>query len=384
MDGIKFLDDNDVKSLFEDNDETSENQEDNGTKSNVTNISDEQAADIFNNNKVFDDDEEDEDDDNDDSEKEIEEKQEENTTKEVKPETKSVENGSNVDFSSIAKQFADEGIWELDDEEVKDADGFKSLIKKAIENGIDEETRRVKEALELGINSQDVAEFEHTIKMLHSITNEDLYDEGDDGNQLRQKLILQNFINEGMEEKKAVEKTKEIFKKGKDIDEAEKALVANKKFFQQTYKDLKASARKQKDEWDKSIQKQTDDLKSSIMSNEKYLGEIDIDEKTKKTALANLSEPRYKDKDSGQMLTAIQKYEKENKTDFLKNLGLLFTLTDGFKNLDKLTTKAVNRRINKQISDIEDVLKNPSGSDTSLSMVTGANNNRLNKFTFGI
>lgn len=384
MDGIKFLDDNDVKSLFEDNDETSENQEDNGTKSNVTNISDEQAADIFNNNKVFDDDEEDEDDDNDDSEKEIEEKQEENTTKEVKPETKSVENGSNVDFSSIAKQFADEGIWELDDEEVKDADGFKSLIKKAIENGIDEETRRVKEALELGINSQDVAEFEHTIKMLHSITNEDLYDEGDDGNQLRQKLILQNFINEGMEEKEAVEKTKEIFKKGKDIDEAEKALVANKKFFQQTYKDLKASARKQKDEWDKSIQKQTDDLKSSIMSNEKYLGEIDIDEKTKKTALANLSEPRYKDKDSGQMLTAIQKYEKENKTDFLKNLGLLFTLTDGFKNLDKLTTKAVNRRINKQISDIEDVLKNPSGSDTSLSMVTGANNNRLNKFTFGI
>lgn len=384
MDGIKFLDDNDVKSLFEDNDETYENQEDNGTKSNVTNISDEQAADIFNNNKVFDDDEEDEDDDNDDSEKEIEEKQEENTTKEVKPETKSVENGSNVDFSSIAKQFADEGIWELDDEEVKDADGFKSLIKKAIENGIDEETRRVKEALELGINSQDVAEFEHTIKMLHSITNEDLYDEGDDGNQLRQKLILQNFINEGMEEKEAVEKTKEIFKKGKDIDEAEKALVANKNFFQQAYKDLKASARKQKDEWDKSIQKQTDDLKSSIMSNEKYLGEIDIDEKIKKTALANLSEPRYKDKDSGQMLTAIQKYEKENKTDFLKNLGLLFTLTDGFKNLDKLTTKAVNRRINKQISDIEDVLKNPSGSDTSLSMVTGANNNRLNKFTFGI
>lgn len=379
MDGIKFLDDNDVKSLFEDNDETSENQENNGTETNVTNITDEQAADIFNNNKVFDDDDEDSD-----TEEGKKENQEENATKEVKLETKSVENGSNVDFSSIAKQFADEGVWELDDDEVKDADGFKNLIKKAIEDGIDEKTKRVSELLDMGADSRDIAEFEASIEFLHSVRNEDILAEGEDGDNLRRRLIVQDLLNQGKDEQEAVQKTNEIFKKGEDITEAKKALKSNKEFFQVEYKKMAEEQRKKADEWDKSIQKQTDDLKSSIMSNEKYLGEIDIDEKTKKIALANLSEPRYKDKDSGQMLTAIQKYEKENKTDFLKNLGLLFTLTDGFKNLDKLTTKAVNRRINKQISDIEDVLKNPSGSDTSLSMVTGANNNRLNKFTFGI
>ena len=84
------------------------------------------------------------------------------------------------------------------------------------------------------------------------------------------------------------------------------------------------------------------------------------------------------------MLTAIQRYERENKTEFLKNLGLVFTLTDGFKNMDKLVNKAVRRRVNNEISGIEDLLKNPSGSDASLSMVTGANDNRLNKFTFGV
>lgn len=376
MDGIKFLDDADVKSLFEDNDEPTENQEDDGTGGNVTNISDEEAADIFNNNGKDSDEE-------DDSEK-VEEKVEQNTTKKEEKRTEPTNNQQNVDFSSIAKQFADEGIWELDDEEVKDADSFKSLIKKAIESGIDEKTKRVSELLDMGADSKDIKEFEDTIEYLHGIQNEDILAEGEDGDNLRKRLIMQDLINNGVDEQEAVTKVKEIFKKGNDITEAKKALQANKEYFQKAYKEMAEEQRKKADEWDKSVQKQTEELKTSIMSNDKFLGELDIDEKIKKQALANLSEPKYKDKQTGQMLTAIQRYERENKTEFLKNLGLVFTLTDGFKNMDKLVNKAVKRRVNNEISGIEDLLKNPSGSDASLSMVTGANDNRLNKFTFGV
>lgn len=376
MDGIKFLDDADVKSLFEDNDEPTENQEDDGTGGNVTNISDEEAADIFNNNGK-------DSDEKDDSEKD-EEKVEQNTTKQEEQRTEPTNNQQNVDFSSIAKQFADEGIWELDDEEVKDADSFKSLIKKAIESGIDEKTKRVSELLDMGADSKDIKEFEDTIEYLHGIQNDDILAEGEDGDNLRKRLIMQDLINNGVDEQEAVTKVKEIFKKGNDITEAKKALQANKEYFQKAYKEMAEEQRKKADEWDKSVQKQTEELKTSIMSNDKFLGELDIDEKIKKQALANLSEPKFKDKQSGQMLTAIQRYERENKTEFLKNLGLVFTLTDGFKNMDKLVNKAVNRRVNNEISGIEDLLKNPSGSDASLSMVTGANDNRLNKFTFGV
>lgn len=376
MDGIKFLDDADVKSLFEDNDEPTENQEDDGTGGNVTNISDEEAADIFNNNGKDSDEE-------DDSEK-VEEKVEQNTTKKEEKRTEPTNNQQNVDFSSIAKQFADEGIWELDDEEVKDADSFKSLIKKAIESGIDEKTKRVSELLDMGADSKDIKEFEDTIEYLHGIQNEDILAEGEDGDNLRKRLIMQDLINNGVDEQEAVTKVKEIFKKGNDITEAKKALQANKEYFQKAYKEMAEEQRKKADEWDKSVQKQTEELKTSIMSNDKFLGELDIDEKIKKQALANLSEPKFKDKQSGQMLTAIQRYERENKTEFLKNIGLVFTLTDGFKNMDKLVNKAVKRRVNNEISGIEDLLKNPSGSDASLSMVTGANDNRLNKFTFGV
>lgn len=376
MDGIKFLDDADVKSLFEDNDEPTENQEDDGTGGNVTNISDEEAADIFNNNGK--------DSNEEDNPEKDEEKVEQNTTKQEEQRTEPTNNQQNVDFSSIAKQFADEGVWELDDEEVKDADSFKSLIKKAIENGIDEKTKRISELLDMGADSKDIKEFEDTIEYLHGIQNEDILAEGEDGDNLRRRLIMQDLINNGVDEQEAVTKVKEIFKKGNDITEAKKALQANKDYFQKAYKEMAEEQRKKADEWDKSVQKQTEELKTSIMSNDKFLGELDIDEKIKKQALANLSEPKYKDKQSGQMLTAIQRYERENKTEFLKNLGLVFTLTDGFKNMDKLVNKAVNRRVNNEISGIEDLLKNPSGSDASLSMVTSANDNRLNKFTFGV
>lgn len=376
MEGIKFLDDADVKSLFEDNDEPTENQGDDGTGGNVTNISNEEAADIFNNNGKDSDEE-------DDSEKD-EEKVEQNTTKQEEQRIEPTNNQQSVDFSSIAKQFADEGILELNDEEVKDADSFKSLIKKAIENGIDEKTKRVSELLDMGADSKDIKEFEDTIEYLHGIQNEDILAEGEDGDNLRRRLIMQDLINNGVDEQEAVTKVKEIFKKGSDITEAKKALQANKDYFQKAYKEMAEEQRKKADEWDKSVQKQTEELKTSIMSDDKFLGELDIDEKIKKQALANLSEPKYKDKQSGQMLTAIQRYERENKTEFLKNLGLVFTLTDGFKNMDKLVNKAVKRRVNNEISGIEDLLKNPSGSDASLSMVTGANDNRLNKFTFGV
>ena len=44
-------------------------------------------------------------------------------------------------------------------------------------------------------------------------------------------------------------------------------------------------------------------------------------------------------------MTAIQKYERENSTDFLKYVGFLFTMTDGFKNLDGLVKSKVRKEV---------------------------------------
>jgi len=93
---------------------------------------------------------------------------------------------------------------------------------------------------------------------------------------------------------------------------------------------------------------------------------------TRQKAYDTIMKPLYKDSETGEMLTAIQKYEKENKSEFMKNLGLLFTLTDGFTNLNKLVSDKVKKESKKAIRELENTLNNTSRtSDGNLKFVSG-------------
>ena len=62
----------------------------------------------------------------------------------------------------------------------------------------------------------------------------------------------------------------------------------------------------------------------------------------------------------------------EHRTDFLKNIGLLFTLTDGFKNLDGLVKGKVKKEVKKGLRELENTLNNTARtSDGNLKYVSG-------------
>ena len=80
-----------------------------------------------------------------------------------------------------------------------------------------------------------------------------------------------------------------------------------------------------------------------MLNEEKVFGDISIDKATRQKAYDNIAKPIYKDPETGEYLTAVQKYRSEHENDFIKNVGILFTLTDGFTNLDKLVSpEAIN------------------------------------------
>ena len=66
-----------------------------------------------------------------------------------------------------------------------------------------------------------------------------------------------------------------------------------------------------------------------------------------------VSKPVYKDKDTGQMLTQIQRMQKENPLEFLKQIGMWFVLTDGGKNPVGLVKQQVLSEKNKGIRELE-------------------------------
>ena len=279
-------------------------------------------------------------------------------------------------YSSIAKALKEEGIFpDLDDEglsKVKDPEDFRDLIDQQIKAGLDERQKRIDEALNAGVEPTEIRKYENTINFLDSIKEENISDEGDKGEKLRKDLIYQDFINRGYSKERATREVQKSFNAGTDIDDAKEALKSNIDFFRDKYDELVNDAKSEAEEEEKKRKDQAEKLKSSILNDKDVFGDLSVDKSTRQKIYDNIAKPVYKDPETGEYFTAIQKYEMENRTDFLKNIGLLFTLTDGFKNLDGLVKGKVRKEVKKGLRELEHTLNNTARtSDGNLKFVSG-------------
>ena len=279
-------------------------------------------------------------------------------------------------YSSIAKALKEEGIFpDLEDEsltKVKNPEDFRDLIDQQIKANLDERQKRIDEALNAGVEPTEIRKYENTVNFLDSIKEENISDESDKGEKLRKDLIYQDFINRGYSKERAAREVQKSFNAGTDIDDAKEALKSNIDYFKDKYNELISEARSEAEQEEKERKEQAEKLKSSILNDKDVFGDLTIDKSTRQKIYDNISKPVYKDPETGEYYTAIQKYEMENRTDFLKNIGLLFTLTDGFKNLDGLVKGKVRKEVKKGLRELEHTLNNTARtSDGNLKFVSG-------------
>lgn len=279
-------------------------------------------------------------------------------------------------YSSIAKALKEEGIFpDLDDEtadKIKAPEDFAGAVEKQIQARFDERQKRIDEALNAGIEPSEIKRYENTLSYLNSLQDSAISDETDKGEKLRQQLIFQDFINRGYSKERAQREVQKSFNSGTDIEDAKEALASNKEFFQNEYDNLVKEAQEEEKREAQERKEQAEKLKKSILEDTKVFGDIQVDKATRQKVFDNISKPVYKDPETGELFTAIQKYEMENRTEFLKNVGLLFTLTDGFKNLDGLVKGKVRKEVKKGLRELEHTLNNTSRtSDGNLKFASG-------------
>lgn len=277
-------------------------------------------------------------------------------------------------YSSIAKALREEGIFQnLDDEvNISSAEDFAKAMRDEITAQFDERQKRIDEALNAGVEPLEIKRYENTLGYLNSLQDSHLADESEKGEKLREQLIYQDFINRGYSKERALREVKKSFNSGTDIEDAKEALISNKEFFQNEYDSLIQEAQEEEKREIQRRKEQAEQLKKSILEDDKVFGEIQVDKATRKKVFDVISKPIYKDPDTGELFTAIQKYEMDNRTEFLKNLGLIFTLTDGFKNLDNLVKNKVRKEVKKGLKELEHTLNNTARtSDGNLRFVSG-------------
>lgn len=296
---------------------------------------------------------------------------------EEKKDTHPKGNGASPNFySSIAKALKEEGVFpDLDDDsfsKIEHPEDFRDLIENQIKAGLDERQKRIDEALNVGIEPTEIKKYENTINFLDDITDDRISDEGETGEKLRKDLIYQDFINRGYSKERATREVQKSFNAGTDIEDAKEALKSNIDYFKDKYDELINNAKAEVEKEEKKKKEQAEQLKSSILNDKNIFGDLSVDKSTRQKIYDNISKPIYKDPETGEFYTAIQKYEMENRTEFLKNIGLLFTLTDGFKNLDGLIKGKVNKEVKKGLRELEHTINNTARtSDGNLRFVSG-------------
>lgn len=279
-------------------------------------------------------------------------------------------------YSSIAKALQEEGVLpDLNNDitdKIETAEDFAEAIEHQIQAKFDERQKRIDDALNAGVEPTEVGKYERMISYLDSIDDSTISDESEKGETLRKQLIYQDYINRGYSQERAKREVEKSFNAGTDLDDAKEALQGNKDFFTEQYNDLIKEAQEEEKAEQKRIKEEADSLKKSILEDKEVFGELKIDKATRQKILDNVSKPIYKDPETGVYYTAVMKYQKEHRVDFLKNLGLIFTLTDGFKNLDGLVKSKVNKEVKKSLRELENTINNTARtSDGNLKFVTG-------------
>jgi hypothetical protein len=290
-------------------------------------------------------------------------------------------------YSSIASALKEEGILSALDEEtlskIQTPEDFAEAMENELKAKLDERQKRIDEALQVGIEPDEVRKYEGTINYLNTITEDAISDESANGEKLRKQLIFQDFLNRGFSKERAQRETQKSFNSGSDVEDAKEALASNKEYFQQEYEDLIAEARAEEEAEKARTKKEAEELKKSILDEKEIFKGLELDKTTREKVYNSISKPVYKDPETGQYLTAIQKYERDNRQDFLKKIGLLFTMTDGFTNLDKLVKPTATKQVKKSLRELEHTINTTRrNTDGSLSFISGVSDDPESKVSY--
>ena len=280
-------------------------------------------------------------------------------------------------FSSIAKATRDEGVFpDLSDDElkdVKDAASFKKMLENQIAKRFDDRQKRLEQALNSGASTDELKDYQNALNLSQYLERKDVIDtlnaEGDNGDTLRKQMMYEAYTKvHHFKHEKAVKLIEKSFSDGTDMDDAKEAYESCKQFYKDKVDDYQQEMADRQKENETNQQKQYDNLKKRILDTEDFYGGIKVDKAVRQKAYDALTKPVYRD-EQGNYLTALQKYQREHPPEFMVNMALMMELTDGFKNVDRLTKDKVKKDLKKGFAELESVLNSTARKgDGSLNL----------------
>lgn len=267
-------------------------------------------------------------------------------------------------FSSIANALKEDGIFpDADDETIKKvstAEDFAELFEQAINSRLDERNRLIYDALTNGVAPDTIRQYEQTLQYLGSVTDDMISQEDEEGENLRRYLIYNDLINRGYSQEKAQREIEKSFKSGSDIEDAKDALDSLNKFYVSGYRKVQDDAKQRVAAQKEQQKRNAEKFQKMVLQDELKIGDNNLDKNTRQKVYDAVTKPVYKDPNTGELLTAVQKMQREDPLEFSKQLGLWYVLTNGGKDISGLVKDQVRKEKNKGIRDLQRKISNTS------------------------
>ena len=245
------------------------------------------------------------------------------------------ESSSNL-YSSLAAFVHEQGLLpslDIDLKEIKSADDFANVFNKELD--IQAELRLNDYLANLDLNKIGVAKQE--ISDLNSINTDSLKDNID----LAKRIIYDDYINQGLDEKKANRMLNRLIDLGDDaiLEDAEESLESLKEFKNREI-EKETQSYKQKLESDKVEQAKLDEqMKKTIYESKDLISGLKPNKVLQDKVYKSINDIVGKSPD-GTFENKFMKERRENPLEFEIRMYHFYELTNGFKDLSKISTNA--------------------------------------------
>ncbi len=248
-------------------------------------------------------------------------------------------------FSSFASELYSKGVLptlDLDKTKIEDTDGLANVIKQEIDaqskayiiSKIGEEGF---DALEKGVTLAQYQQHTDTVTQLNSITDDVI----EEDLELAKRLILQDYINQGLTESRAKNILQKSIDLGEDsiIEDAKESIVSLKAYENLRIEQEKANAVRLQAEAAQAQEKIDNDLKNAIYSRKEFLKGVPVN-KTIQDKVYNAITKVVGESPDGIMENQLMRDRRENPVDFDAKLYYIYELTKGFEDFSVLKAKA--------------------------------------------
>lgn len=252
----------------------------------------------------------------------------------------------------LASALAEEGMLSSPDlADIKDPEGllkkigehFQAQIEAKRTEGLNDRQKEYLESLKDGIPPEVFHERQSVIQNLKSISSEMI----ESDQQLRATIIYNDYLDKGFSKERALRLTQQQQKNGSDVEEAKDALKTRIEKEETLWQEEKEKAKKAQLEEQKRIENYDNELKEFLMDEktEVFPG-YEMTKNQREKLYEKMTKVVAKSKDGKNLNELAQMMEKDPKR-INAAINFLAMITDNFKNLKGLETKAKSSAVSE-------------------------------------